>query len=277
MCQPQFLLTTSQRLSIAPLVLFLCLTPVLANSHDESIQPIEDAVGDNAFAHTHNSDGSLTVQINSEPAKVLRALASLEEAHRSRVDNVIFHCAVPNLPDDLRLLEKLTRLKSIHISEGRWRPALSEVVSKSKTIESIWAQPEGNAGLTGRDLALICKAKQLKCLMIEGNQLSPGDLQPMANLTELRQLNLGGFTIGSHDLMWISSLKELTTLWLSNTNVDDAIVPELCKCTKLVILVLTRTNVSQDGAAALRRALPSTIISSGGKSDGEDISLPKKP
>jgi hypothetical protein len=276
MCQPQFFSTTTLRLSIRPFVLFLCLNPVVANASDDSIQLIKDAVGDNAF-HTHNSDGSLTVQIDSEPAVVLKALASLDEAHRRRVDHVVFTCAVPDSPDDLRLLEKLTRLKGIDVHQGRWKPTLSEVVSKSKTIKSIWAQPEGNAGLTGKDLALICQAKQLACLMIEGNQLSGQDIAPLGKLNELRQLNLAGFPLESKDVMWLGSLKELTTLWFCDMNVDDAIVPELCKCTKLGILVLTRTNVSQDGAAALRRALPSTIISSGGKESSEALALPLKP
>src|SRR5690349_3913701 len=115
MCQPRFFSTTTLRLLVASLTVFLCVIPVLANTGEDGIQPIKDAVGENALVHTHNSDGSLTVQVNSDPENVLRSLASLEEAYRRRIDNILFACLVPDSPNDLRLLEKLTRLKEIRI------------------------------------------------------------------------------------------------------------------------------------------------------------------
>jgi hypothetical protein len=245
-----------------------------SRANDEPLERIRRVLGENASASDFDKSGRITVQIDEKPADVLRVLSKLDERDRSCVEALIFTCVIPKDSPEIRLLERLPKLRELHVDN--WSSSLSEFVSHSATIEMIWAQrAEVPAGITGKDLALICQAKQLRLLMIEGNRLTAADLAPLSNLTELFQLNLSGFDIETKDVTWLASMTKLSTLWLSDTNVDDAIVPILSKCSNLKILALTRTNVSKEGAAKLRRELPETIISTGGKGTGQSVAPPK--
>jgi hypothetical protein len=244
------------------------------NAEDGTLLRIRAAVGENAFADDFDGDGRVDVQINYNPSVTLRTLANLNDLERASIDRVNFYVEPEDDAGAIRCLEKLPGLRLLDTKQ--WNPALSEFVSKSNTLEEIWAQPSGApAGITGKDLALICRAKQLRLLMIQGNRLNAAELASLAALKELYQLNLAGFDVGTKDVMWLASMTNLSTLWLGDTNVDDEIVPVLAQCKKLKILELTHTNVTTDGVAKLAVALPHTIISSGGRNGSEAVAVPK--
>ena len=221
--------------------LVVALSGQIASAQNPLAAKIEAALKPNGIAHDADRDGTISVQIESEPEIVLRGLGQMEEETRASIDTIFLKskCSNATAIDNLR---RLPALKSLHIEESCWHSELARVIGDSKTIQEVWAQ---GAGLVGKDLESIGNATQIKCLMIDDNQISGVDLAHLANLKELRQLSIPSKGIKTQDLMWLSGAEKLFILWLDDSDVDDGIFDVLAPCKSLKILNVRGTKVTE--------------------------------
>lgn len=240
-------------LSILGCLLSTC--SVSAQSSEVSL--LQTALGKNCVVHSLNPDSTITVQITRDSEKAVTRLQSLPRQLRSEVHSVFLKSPFVE-PRVAWGLESLEGLRFLHVSEGAWNSYISEVVSKSDTIDSVFAEA---AGLTADDLSAICKAKSLKVLMIGDNPHVTPELGKISSLKNLRQLSLSNLRITTTDVAFLSELRELRWLMLDGTDVEDGLVSVLVKCPQLKTVALTRTKFSRNGADELARGLPGANIS----------------
>ena len=82
----------------------------------------------------------------------------------------------------------------------------------------------------------------------------------LAKISGLRKLNLDGTKVTGGGVEMLDSLTALEGLRLEGTPVDDRAVKILSAMKSLKTLNVSRSRLSQDGAAAILKALPKTRI-----------------
>lgn len=104
---------------------------------------------------------------------------------------------------------------------------------------------------SGRELIeQLGRLRHLKLIVIDGIELHPQDLAPLAKLSELTSLSLESTVLADTDLDVLSGLP-LTWLGLQRTRISDRGVRSLREMQTLKHLDLTRTRVTDKGIRAL--------------------------
>ena len=83
---------------------------------------------------------------------------------------------------------------------------------------------------------------------------------PLASLEQLTNLNLDATGITPSSASKIARFKNLVFLHVGRSTIDDASLAEFAKLSKLEKIHITRTRATEEGAAALRGALPNCVV-----------------
>ena len=112
----------------------------------------------------------------------------------------------------------------------------------------------------GRLLDALLDLKELEELNLGGTSVSDQDLARLHDLSKLTALSLSWSAVTDESIGKLVGIPHLRLLDIGRTAVGDAAVPHLTRMRQLRWLFVEGTQLTEEGAAALREALPDCHI-----------------
>ncbi len=168
-------------------------------------------------------------------------------------------------------LEFLATVPSLHSLDVGFAEITDVGLDHLASVPSLRELTIGGNKLTDDGVQLLRQLPQLTYLDLSGFQrtdsglwsisLTENGVESIATLTELKELRLGGLSISARSLAKLKSLDKLERLSLHRCKrVGDDAVPSLSGFTRLKALDVKDTSMTEQGIAALRKALPQCQI-----------------
>jgi len=123
---------------------------------------------------------------------------------------------------------------------------------------------------------LLPVAPSLRWLDLSHTAVTDEGMATVAEFTGLTRLRLDGTRVTSAGVQLLAPLESLEYLNLFNTDLDDDAVPVLSSMHSLQSLYLFESGVSEEGAAAIREALPEAVVNTGIE-EPEEFEEPEEP
>jgi hypothetical protein len=158
-------------------------------------------------------------------------------------------------------LQSVGSLGSLHFLslDGDW--VYDEGVSQLTGLKELKTLSLFDAHVTDEGLAQLAQLQKLRKLGLGGNEISGRGLKQLTDLPELESLGLSHVDgISDEDLRILRYFPSIRELNLFSTTITDGVIQYLANLSNLRELNVSSTGVTEEGVAALHRALPKCRI-----------------